>query len=321
MNLVRAAMDLAVTAAEISARQLYWRLPVLVTLLARMRRAETRRPRPLVDLPELEERLLRVTEGRSRLLMVHSSLDGIALRSPGRETRANLVSAASTVLRLLGKISGAEGTLAMPTHPLYPKDEEFLADKSDLVLDYDPRKTPSKVGLLTEMFRLSPGTRRSLHPLSSLACRGPLAEALLHDNLNDRRPLPHGVDSGYARICRESGLVVSIGCPLMHYVAVFHAVEDSCDADWPVPNFFRERRFRVAGTDRSEWVVRERRPEFVRCVARERLHRDWRREGILHESTVNGLRIDWASARDIFEFQMSRSRSGYPYYLTRWAGV
>jgi len=313
------AMDLAYTIGEISARQLYWRVPIIARVAARIRTVRAQRPRPVVDLAALDERLRKITEGQTRLLMVHCSLDGFALRLPGREGAANFVAGAAALLRTLDRLVGADGTLAMPTHPRYPGDEDFLADKTGVTLDYDPRKSISKVGLLSEMFRVARGTRRSLHPLASLACRGPLAEMLLADNLNERRPLPHGVDSGYARICREGGLVVSIGCALARYASVFHAVEDSCDADWPIANFFRERRFRVAGTDRDEWVVRERRPEFVRSIAGERLRREWLREGVLRESTVGGMRVDWASARDIFDFQMSRSASGYPYYFTRWA--
>ena len=68
---------------------------------------------------------------------------------------------------------------------------------------------------------------------------------------------------------------------------------------YTIANFFRERRFRVAGTERCEWIVGERRPESVRGVAGTRLHRDWLREGILHESSTKGLRIDLSSAKDI----------------------
>ena len=308
------------TAAEVAVRQVYWRVPALVSLVTKARRRAHVAGVAPVGLDLVEERLRAILEGRTRLVLVHSSLDRLAIRLPGSLTPANPISAASALLRVLTRVVGPDGTLAMPTHPRYPNDD-FMRDTSSLVLDYDPKRTPSNVGLLTELFRLARGTQRSLHPLSSLACSGPLAEMLLHDNLNERRPLPHGVDSGYARICREGGIVVSIGLPLIKCVTIFHTHEDTADGEWPIPNFFRERRFRVAGTRDEEWIVRERRPQFARCCAIWRMRREWLREGILHESDSDGLRIDWALASDIREFLRPRRTSGYPYYLTRLSGA
>ena len=310
----------ALTAAEVAVRQVYWRVPALVALATKIRRRSRAAGLAPVPLERVEERLSRILEGRNRLVLVHSSLDRTAIRLPGSETPANPISAASALLRVLSRSVGPEGTLAMPTHPRYPNDD-FMRDTSSLVVDYDPKRTPSSVGLLTEMFRLARGTQRSSHPLSSLACSGPLAGMLLHDNLNDRRPLPHGVDSGYYRICREGGLVVSIGLPLIKCITIFHTHEDTADGEWPIPGFFRERRFRIAGMREGEWIVRERRPQFARCCATWQMRREWLREGILHESESDGLRIDWALASDIHQFLKARRASGYPYYLTRWAGA
>ncbi|MGH7805840.1 MAG: hypothetical protein ACREQJ_15950, partial [Candidatus Binatia bacterium] len=85
-----------------------------------------------VSLDALDERLRRVLEGRTRLVLVHSSLDRIAVRLSGSKEAANPISAAAAILRTLARIVGPEGTLAMPTHPRYPHDDEFLRDHSDV---------------------------------------------------------------------------------------------------------------------------------------------------------------------------------------------
>jgi aminoglycoside 3-N-acetyltransferase len=109
---------------------------------------------------------------------------------------------------------------------------------------------------------------------------------------------------------------VSIGVPLIECFTLIHTAEDVRDAEWPVKNFFRERRFRVrSGESCDEWIVRERRPLFARSYSEGQLHRDLLREGILHESRVGTIRVDWASAGDVLSFMLlENSNSTYPYY-------
>jgi hypothetical protein len=46
--------------------------------------------------------------------------------------------------------------------------------------------------------------------------------------------------------------------------------------------------------------------------------RDLKAAGILHATTIDGARVDWARSSEVFDFFMSRSRrSSYPYFLTR----
>lgn len=217
---------------------------------------------------------------------------------------------------------GPQGTLCMPTHPLYPDNPGFMFDKSELVLSYHIERTPSSVGLLTEMFRRTPGVRRSAHPLSSLAVRGPLAEELLHDNLNDRRPLPHGRDSGYYRFCLRGGGVISLGLGVIKPLTILHVAEEVRDETWPVPGFFYERQFEVreGQSKPRRVVVRERRPEFVRSLALSVARRDMLRLGILEETVISGVRSDVVDARGMLQLYQDKQRySTYPYFLPRLA--
>ena len=63
---------------------------------------------------------------------------------------------------------GPEGTLMMPTLSTGGSAVEF-AESGRI---FDPRTTPSQMGLLSEVFRRSPGVARSIHPTHSVAAWG-----------------------------------------------------------------------------------------------------------------------------------------------------
>ena len=93
-------------------------------------------------------RRLGITPGD--VLMVHSSFDRFAGFS-GKPT---------DVLRVLQDAVGPTGTLLMPTLPFTGTAVEYVS-RGEI---FDVRRTPSRVGLLTELFRRSPGVVRSVHP-------------------------------------------------------------------------------------------------------------------------------------------------------------
>lgn len=322
-SLVTRFADAARIATEVFCRQVYFRSPRLMEW--RSKRLQQRSP----DAPQtaagkqLREFLNGIVVGGNAVVMVHTSVRNVSLigdEEPGR-VFSQPIAVASRLLSILVELLGESGTLVMPTHPLYRDDPGYYedGDKSQLVLTYDPLKTPCNVGLTNELFRISPGTQRSLHPLQSVSARGPRAAEVLAHNLNRRKPLPHGVDSSYYHVCKSGGVVVSIGVPLIECFTLIHTAEDVRDAEWPVKNFFRERRFRVRiGESCDEWIVRERRPLFARSYSEGQLHRDLLREGILHESRVSTIRVDWASAADVLSFMLlANSSSTYPYYCPR----
>src|SRR5205814_935821 len=68
-----------------------------------------------------------------------------------------------------------DGTLLVPTSPFIGWQEDYIASKPT----FDVRRTPSRMGLMTELFRRMPDTVRSLHPTHSVAGWGAHAEELL----------------------------------------------------------------------------------------------------------------------------------------------
>lgn len=241
------------------------------------------------------------------------------MKSNAWETPALLL---SDVFDLLGPA----GTLTMPTNAKYQRDALEGKHSPDEIITYDPSITPCGVGLVNELFWRKQGVKRSLFPYNMLAASGPLVDELLKDNLNERNPFPHGVDSGYYRFCQRNGLVVSIGVPLRDCITVVRVVED-VRPDWPIKDFFTERRFRVVeGETAREWTVRLIREKYGKyCHCRRKMARDMIAEGVIQEGHVGTVRVDWARAGEVYEFFWRRTeKRPYPYYglwLTRkpWA--
>lgn len=310
--------------AEVAARQVYWRAPWLVEHLATLRAwsASAAREKPTIAPRALMKRIGEAVDKCNGLLMVHSSLNSFTIQGEdGRPMRP--AQAALWLIETLTNALEPDGTLCMPTHPLYPEDPGFMFDKSDLVLKYRVDRTPASTGLLPEMFRRSSGVRRSRHPLSSLAARGPSAERLLDDNLNDRRPLPHGRDSGYYRCCQLDGGILGLGVSLIKALTILHVPEEVRDETWPVQGFFQERLFDIQDNkdEPVRVVVRERRPEFVRSLALSLVRKNLVREGILEEVLMSGVRCDYAQSGKLLRFFEEKQRqSTYPYFLPRLAG-
>jgi len=73
---------------------------------------------------------------------------------------------------------------------------------------FDARRSPSTVGLVSEVFRLRPDAVRSRHPSHSVAAIGPRARELTEGH---ERTLPTGDDSPYGRLCHIGGKVLLLG--------------------------------------------------------------------------------------------------------------
>jgi len=308
-------LDVPWLAAERLLRHIYWSWPTL----RRWRKRRERRRRPALQACAREDlreclRAIGVIEGA--LVLLHTRITGVHFHGGGSFLEANGWSASEILLSEVMDLLGPAGTLAMPTNAKYQTDALEERHSGCEIAVYDPARTPCAVGLINDFFWRSKGVRRSLFPFNMLAACGPLADELLRDNLNERKPSPHGVDSGYYRICRHNGLVVSVGVPLRECLTLAHVVEE-VRADWPIRDFFTERRYQVVqGGIAREWTVRVLREEYEKfCHCRKKMGRDLVAEGVIHEGSVGTVRVDWARAAEIYEFFWRKTMERpYPYY-------
>jgi aminoglycoside 3-N-acetyltransferase len=118
-------------------------------------------------------------------LVVHSALRSLGPVDGG----------ADAVIDALIACIGPEGLLVMPTFT-YGGDT------------FDPNRSPSRTGMLTEVFRQRPGVVRSNHPTHSIAAWGRGAASVCADH--ERVPAL-GVDSPLDRTARSGGTILLLG--------------------------------------------------------------------------------------------------------------
>ena len=155
-------------------------------------------PTQPLDRAALVSAFTRLGVPRGGLLMVHSSL-----RSLG-----HVAGGAPTAVDALLETLGPEGTLVVPTFT-YPlaRDPGFV---------FDPLRTPSLMGAISDAGRRHPRARRSLHLWHSIAAIGPLAETIVASG----GASAWDVDSPMCQIRDRNGQYLLLGVPYQNLTAV-----------------------------------------------------------------------------------------------------
>lgn len=168
------------------------------------------------------------------VLMVHSAFDRLLPMFSGRPE--NLVDA-------LMEFCGKDRTLLMPAF--------FLGGRKYDAVGYykahafDARRTPSEMGLLSEIFRRKPGVRRSLHPTHSICATGPLAEMLTatHHLASTRT----GARTPFEAMTQRRTVIAGLGVEYYRCLTQTHSAEDLMGDDFPIA--FSKETIPVRGLD------------------------------------------------------------------------
>jgi len=159
---------------------------------------------------EMRSVLSRLIDG-SEILFVHSSLSNCGRFTAGPTD-------------VLAGLSEFCDTLVLPTHtycyPTSPEEPGVLFDRDT---------TPSKTGLLTEIFRKQPGSTRSIHATHSLAASGALAEKICSDH--HRHDSPCGAGTPYSRLVEYKASVLLFGVTF-HSYTLYHTAEDASGSEF-----------------------------------------------------------------------------------------
>lgn len=185
--------------------------------------------------------------GPPRTVMVHSSLSACGFIRGG----------ASTVIRAL-RAWNPGGTLAMPAHSYcYP-------DARGFVPVFDPERTPSRVGAVTDEFWRQPGVRRSLHPSHSLACEGPGAASLIAGH--ELCETSCGAGTPYRKLVDQDAGVLMFGVTLNAYT-LFHTAEDAAAAPYLYERNLCVLKVRFPGGEPQDYPLRRQDMKVVRRFA------------------------------------------------------
>jgi aminoglycoside 3-N-acetyltransferase len=153
-------------------------------------------------------------------IFVHCTMNGF------EEFTGQPIDIISILLDSVGKF----GTILMPTIPFSGSAIDWV--KQNKV--FDLKRTPSAMGLVTELFRRTPGVIRSIHPTHSVAAFGYRAEEMCANHHESSTPC--GLYSPYERLLRHSGSILLIGVDI-RAMTFFHATEELLEPLYPASPF------------------------------------------------------------------------------------
>jgi aminoglycoside 3-N-acetyltransferase len=168
--------------------------------------------------------ILQRIDGRSEILMVHSSLAGMMPMYSGNISKL--------LSKLIAYCKENDITLAMPAFLMgsnYQVTERYKNGKNI----FDVTKTVSEMGMLSELFRRTPGVKRSIHPTHSICALGPLAENLTgNHHLADTT---FGEGTPFDEMIKHKTIILGIGTKSENALTQIHTVEDILKERFPVP--------------------------------------------------------------------------------------
>ncbi len=239
-------------------------------------------------------RKLGVTPGS--VVMVHSSFDRFA-GFTGKPT---------DVIRVLEEAVGPTGTLLMPTLPFTGTAVEYVSRRPV----FDVRRTPSQVGLLTELFRRSAGVARSVHPTHPVAAWGARATDMLANHHLARTPCGKGTP--FARLFERDGRILFLGAGI-ESMTFFHYVEEVLEPAMPRSPFTRDD-FTLESRDETGAIAVSKTRLFDPALSRRRnltkLAPVLRGQGAWAQTRLGELDIILLKARDVMAASRELAAAG-----------
>jgi aminoglycoside N3'-acetyltransferase len=215
-------------------------------------------------------------------IYIHTSMDKISRRVPGiTPTR---------LMELLKELVGTEGTLMVPTFPFEGLQYHYIQS----VRVFDVQRTPSLVGLFTEVFRRSEGVIRSRHPTHPIAAWGRHSRELVAEH---HLGTAFGEKSPVYKIQEWNGLVAGLGVTPERCFTPYHVAEELHPKSHAT--HYRDEYVEmviVDGQEKFPYRIKPMRPDRLRrygCA-----ERILKRERILRYERIKGLEFSSASVHE-----------------------
>jgi aminoglycoside 3-N-acetyltransferase len=292
--------DEAIALAEVTGRIAFGRFDGLKRRVRRWVRRPASEPQA-IGLPEVRAAILELGYEPGRDLLVHSALI--------RQLQGDL----DDVIAMLRDLVGPAATLLMPSHPiLFERDGRRI---------YDVKKSRSRVGMLTERFRRTPGVQRSPFPIAPICALGPAAAEYTRDFREQSAGTPYGVGSPYHEIGERQGQVLYLGIDFIRSVTLEHVAFDVLQGQHPVDDFYEPHEIVVARDGREEtWHVRDHRKALEARLATFTMKRLVLRSGTIRRRDVRGVEIGVMDARGFLRWHRPIAQHrGWPYWTMPWA--
>jgi aminoglycoside 3-N-acetyltransferase len=144
-------------------------------------------------------------------VLIHSSLSKIGYLKNGPK---DLVEALFAVI-------GEKGNVLMPNSP----NAEFQLNYIKKNRLFDVKNSVSKLGAISEYFRLLPGAKRSEHPTEPVSCIGPDAEYFTQTHFGEKTP--YTKNSPFYKLTQKKGKILYIGVTFANAGTSLHLLEDA----------------------------------------------------------------------------------------------
>jgi aminoglycoside 3-N-acetyltransferase len=205
---------------------------------------------------------------------------------------------------------GPHGHLLMVSLP-YRSSSYVYVNKVKL---FDVRKTPSMMGLVSEIFRLRPDVLRSLHPTHPVLVRGSRAQWFIEEHPDCRYPCGKG--SPFDKLAEVNGLVVFFNVPFDTYT-FFHYLEHMVSPQLPF-SLYTEETFDVPVMDHAGQLrtvtTHVFSPDAIRRRRFDLFEAALRRRGLIREKRLGASRILAVRVRDTIECVSEMASRGEFFY-------
>jgi len=202
----------------------------------------------------------------------------------------------SELVKALKNTVGNDGLLVMTSMPYHNMSSaQWLAKGKPM----NVRRSPSMMGLVSEVFRRSEGVHRSLSATHPLLAWGNDAGAFVAGHENTDRPF--GPDSPFAKMLDCNALILGIDAPFSTFTFT-HFIEDHLGETLPVPLYDPEPKTgKVIDDDGNESL------QTVRIISAQanRLRREGRlvlrleQEHSLHKGRIGNTELIWIHAQSL----------------------
>ena len=156
------------------------------------------------------------------IVMVHSSMNALLVNY-----RGDMLQIVAALLSLCGDTR----TLAMPAFS-FNLPRHFDENREKELPYFDVLRTPSQMGLLTELFRRYEGVRRSMHPTLSVSACGPLADELTRGH--ELAGTSSGYGTPFDTMTKYRTVIIGLGVKYYRSLTQVHSAESILGEKYPM---------------------------------------------------------------------------------------
>lgn len=210
------------------------------------------------------------------------------------------------VISSLREAISISGTLLMASMPFGGTAVDYVQSGKM----FDVRGTPSRMGLVTEMFRRAPGTLRSLHPTHPVLANGPAAKDLISEH--QIASTPCGAHSPFAKLLNVNAKIALLGTGI-GALTFFHFIEELVESALPQSPFTKEM-FHIAFRGYSGEMLHVTNRLYDSGLSRRRdlsiLERELRKRGEWQEARAGRVAVVVIDAQAVCDAATAMAKRG-----------